>query len=1659
MKVTIWGARGSIPTPIRPEQIRRKIISALLNISAIDNIEFKQEVLAAIMGDSSGSGSLNDSGQPDPLIIKGSFQKQLRERQQVIEAYLDNLSPLAAKTASGNTPCVEVQSGRDIFIIDAGSGIRELGEKLMQGECGQGKGIVHLFFSHPHWDHIQGFPFFRPAYVPGNKIFVYGVHNMEFALRRQQEFVSFPIPLDGVQADLQFVQLEPEGLLQFGDLFIRVKRNHHPGNSYSFRFEKGNKIFVYASDSSYPSDLDLQPYITFFAEADVLIFDAHFTQRESDEKEDWGHSSSFMGVEIAQKANVKSLVLFHHDPNCSDADLERILEDTKKFQKNQYPTREPVKIILAEEGLTFNLLPTPTTQLHQVPGGKIAILKPAGIFDEYVAAELSRQLAELRQNNWPPQLIVDMAAVEMLQVSGLRALVKIRKEQQSTPMVLAGPSINVQQLIELAGYLDFFAIYPSVHAALNALKAHETLNLPGQIIKNRYRIEAKVGDGRLGTVFKAFDTRHNIPIALKILSASFSEGAIEQFLNQGRQIIDLAHPNIVDIYDCDEDRGLSFMAEEFIEGDTLRDLLDEQEGQLLSLVDALSIAEGIAAGLEYAHGHGVIHGDLKPKNVMLAGDLIKISDFGLGRLESGKSLLNIDIPLAMVTAQYVAPEQVLGHPIDARTDLYALGAILYELFTGQAVFTGSDEEVLKHHQNTLPIPLRQINSQISYALEHLILKLLDKDPNKRYAKASQVRRILASMVTFAQGRFSRQRWPQWIEDTNSAARQQLIELWRKTEQGQGQLVFITGEAGVGKTRLVQEFTQRIGEVVLLLGKCHELEGSPAYRPFAKALTTYFFNTPAAVDRQPLQLVLEQMARFIPEVRQVTLTNLKIEPEPAPGSTGEPRHPTDEYSLNLPSNEAPEEFVSLAALLRETTQDKPILLVLDDLHWADPNSLQLLSYLSRHQAQMRLMIVGIFQASQVADNEPLVDLLSNLEKNLGYTTITVDPLSKEGVAQLLTGFWLQEAPPDLAKAIYRRTRGNPLYIEEVAKGLVDDGVVSRRDNKWHFAPVVEVGLPKSAQDAVLRRLNRLSKETQTLLHQAAILGQTFSFDDLHEMSDLSMWDALESLDIALERQLLKEIPGEGVLRFKHIEIQRVLYHNLSPLKRQLMHREAGEALERRLSTEAEVGDKAEALAYHFYQAKEFEKALHYSRRAAAEAQAVWASPTALFWYTQALDALEQLNQEETTRPAQFELLLAREQLYNRQGQREAQAITLADLQRLAQQLDDPAKQATVHNRRAAYERLVGHFAEAETEAQAGLIAARQANQPDLEQESLLQLAHLAVPQANFAAAHQYIEAVQKIAADAPQSQALHVVIYQLLGDIYRQQYDYAQAETQYRQALRLSRTLGHWLLQAESANRLGGVYLIAGKYLEAENLCYTALEIQRFIGYRLGEATSLHHLALIFSELGYYHPAQQMLERALQLRRAGKDQIGEAEDLKVLGAIRQAGEDYDLAQRHLEQALAIFQQFQQRQHEAETWLEIGLLAESVDNWSKARTAYQMAYEIQQSLGNQAGQIEAKGGLARCFLNDDQFEAAKQEAEMCAAWLESHGSPGINHSIRLYLTVYRVSRALRETERAEKALLTVQTLLQQRAGNIEDLKVRTSLFSVKLDDQGVLRKALP
>ena len=699
----IWGARGSIPSPLTPISIRGKIIRALQGAVGID--------------------------LSDPIAIR---------------AYVDDLHPVLAGTAGGNTSCVEIQASGKEIIIDAGSGIRDLGLNLMDGPCGRGEGEIHLFLSHTHWDHIQGFPFFLPAFVPGNLLRIYSVHDVESTIRGQMDAPSFPVSFGYMEerARIEFVPLEIGETIQIDTIKITNCLLPHPGDAYAYRFERGGNVIVFASDAEYKKldDQSLKPFLSFFDQADILLFDAQYSLKDSIIKEDWGHSSSLIGADLARLAEVKRLVLFHHDPETTDVELIEILNNTKNYQKTLIPL-PTCEILLAYEGLTIDLSPPGAYELIMIPDKQAAILRITEAFDQETITDVLDNVNHLPRSvedsvGMPrlPRLIVDLSEVSQLSIAGLRSLIDLHRLWEGNTIALTSLTDSTRQVIEIANFIDLFGTYPNVERALASLEAHDALELKGELLENRYHIEEKLGAGEQSVIFKATDTRLERPVTIKVLSPNLSQSATRRLLRKTRQMARLRAPNIATIYDWDEEWGLAYLVTEYIGNQTLRDAMVSN-----MKIDPTSISIDILSALNYAHSKGAIHGNLKPENIIIS-DEVKLTDFGFWWAEEGTSLK--DLPFMLGDPCYLAPEQILGEELNSRTDLYAVGLLLYELHTGKKPFGADPRSTMERRLVENPVSPRDLNQEISQTLDQLIMKLLSRNAKDRYASASQVRRIL-----------------------------------------------------------------------------------------------------------------------------------------------------------------------------------------------------------------------------------------------------------------------------------------------------------------------------------------------------------------------------------------------------------------------------------------------------------------------------------------------------------------------------------------------------------------------------------------------------------------------------------------------------------------------------------------------------------------------------------------------------------------------------------------------------------------------------------------------------------------------------------------------------------------------------------------------------
>ena len=250
----------------------------------------------------------------------------------------------------GNTSCVEVRCGNEIIILDAGTGIRELGNKLLREKPQH----INILFSHFHYDHIEGFPFFSPIFNRHYSITLIGKPKLEGTLERlfatQLMFPYFPLTLKELDADITFHEVDRENFICRGGISIRLEHLNHPGGCIGYRIEYRGKSFVYATDTEHSDQLDVS-ILKFASHADVLVYDSNFTDDEYAGKvgisrSGWGHSTWSHGVKIARTAKVKKLILFHHDPSHDDRFIDELEKEARKEFRESYAAYEGLEIAI-----------------------------------------------------------------------------------------------------------------------------------------------------------------------------------------------------------------------------------------------------------------------------------------------------------------------------------------------------------------------------------------------------------------------------------------------------------------------------------------------------------------------------------------------------------------------------------------------------------------------------------------------------------------------------------------------------------------------------------------------------------------------------------------------------------------------------------------------------------------------------------------------------------------------------------------------------------------------------------------------------------------------------------------------------------------------------------------------------------------------------------------------------------------------------------------------------------------------------------------------------------------------------------------------------------------------------------------------------------------
>ena len=733
----------------------------------------------------------------------------------------------------------------------------------------------------------------------------------------------------------------------------------------------------------------------------------------------------------------------------------------------------------------------------------------------------------------------------------------------------------------------------------------------GSVLRERYRLNSELGRGGMGVVYQATDLDLHREVAVKVLSAATSttSDARARLFREARAAAALNHPHIVSVHDVGEADGQPFFVMEYVGGPRLS---HARPTELPRIVD---VAIQICSALEHAHTNGIVHRDLKPDNVLLSRNdqtsSVKLADLGIALPAYAARISQAGVIVG--TAAYMAPEQALGQPVDARTDLYALGVLLYELTTGRLPFGGDDPlTVVSQHVHAPVVPPRVLRPDLPRSLESIILRLLAKDAAQRFSSAEETRAALGRCLTDQE--------PVIDTDAGSAvaildalSRGRLVgratelaearELWRRAREGNGHAVLLSGEPGAGKTRLARELTIQaaVDGALVLSGGCYEYEATTPYLPFVEAFRRWVREEK---DDDKLRSLLGEAAIHIAKLAPELETRLGPFPD-------------------CPELAAHEErllfFDAVAQVFSNIGRQQSLLFYADDLHWADRGTLWLLGHLLRQLRQERVLILGAYREAELDRAHPLAKSLVDWNRERLASRIVLRRFNPTETEDQLGALLGERVSGDFAAAIHRETEGNPFFVEEVLKALIEQGSVRRESGRWKRCELTDLLIPQSVKEAIGHRLDRVSEQCNEVLRISAILGKVFTFEELCAAAEQSEDVLLDALDEAVTTQLLATA-GEESFAFTHDKIREVLYEELNPIRRRRLHRHAAQGLEKNRHN---LVCAVEKLAHHYIQAGDHERGLHYAKQAAEEAQRVFAFDEAIAAYGRAADCAEAL----------------------------------------------------------------------------------------------------------------------------------------------------------------------------------------------------------------------------------------------------------------------------------------------------------------------------------------------------------------------------------------------------------------------------------------------------
>lgn len=809
---------------------------------------------------------------------------------------------------------------------------------------------------------------------------------------------------------------------------------------------------------------------------------------------------------------------------------------------------------------------------------------------------------------------------------------------------------------------------------------------------------------------------------------------------------------------------------------------------------------------------------------------------------------------------------------------------------------------------------------------------------------------------------------------------QLLSYAEKASQGHGCCVLLSGEAGVGKTRLIQEFSSHVRSQFschVFDGRCGAI-GKLPYHPLAE-IAHEMMNRYSPEKLKTFEpSLLSEVAKLVPEIR-VSIPNLPSNP---------PLSPQQEH---LRFFEGIAKFLTSFA---DTENRKPTILFLDDLHWADEASIDFLSFFLQRIKTQPLLIIGAYRVEGINEGHFLHKLVQSEDLKDIVSVIALPRLGLAEVGEFVSKLPLKANQSEVFHGhLYHETEGNPLFLVLTLQHLFEKGILRVDGDAWQLnierLGSDRAGLPLLLKDLIRQRLSLLGEAEMKLLRLTSAVGRAFDAPLLEQAWDGPRDQCLATLAKLVNAQLLFE--DHGHYEFSHDKIREVVYNEMSPQQQQLMHQRVLHALEQLRVDRLEP--IAGLLARHAYKAGQWKKALEYSLQALKTAVKEYRLVDGLELAEMGLKCIQKLEvcgeNLSYTVQRRFELLSQQFEILDFLGRRTEQERDLDEMQKLAEQLSDAHKQALIFRKRGDLYKKLGKYPEAQEATSKALELYKQLGAREGQGGCLNDLGNIYESSGKYEEAlhcyKQQLEIGQEINDKLMQANSLSNtgIVYRVLGR-------HEEALKTYQRAIEIFRELGNLRSEAAVLNNMGIIYWLLVNHDKALESYQLALGISQAIGDRANEASAVTNIGILYHVMGRYEEALHQGQLAIEICRQLGDKRGQAQNLLNLAAAYLYLGKYEEALQASQECFRLAQKIGDKQSEGASLSNMGIVYRILGRYEEARECVQQGLKVFREIGYKLAEGLGLQSMANLFFELKRYTEALETCAEAKAIFEKLGA---------------------------------------------------------------------